>query len=216
MSTENAVSLKLPQFWSSQPNIWFAQAEAQFHLRKVTDDTTKYYYVVSALDQDTALRLSDVLAAPPPGGKYNALKARLLSTFGLDRRERAARLLRMSGLGDRKPSELMDEMLGLLDGHPPCFLFEQIFLEQLPTDIQLQLLKEDFSDPRKVAILADSLCLAKRAGAPSISGLKKGRNTKQQPNDQLQLCFYHSKFGEKALKCQPPCAYSGNAAAGRQ
>ena len=53
---QNAVLLKLPIFWTSQPQVWFGQAEAQFHIRWITADTTKYYYVVSALeDQETAL-----------------------------------------------------------------------------------------------------------------------------------------------------------------
>jgi len=62
---ENAVSLKLPTFWTSQPEIWFTQAEAQFHVRGITADTTKYYYVVAALDQPTAGRLLDALQSPP-------------------------------------------------------------------------------------------------------------------------------------------------------
>ena len=49
---QNAVSLKLPAFWTSQPKVWFQQSEAQFTLRNITADDTKYYYVVAALDQD--------------------------------------------------------------------------------------------------------------------------------------------------------------------
>jgi len=62
---ENAVALKLHAFWTSQPEVWFAQAEAQFHIRSITADATKYYYVVSALDQPIAGRLLDVLQSPP-------------------------------------------------------------------------------------------------------------------------------------------------------
>ena len=41
--------------------VWFAQAEAQFHIRKITEDETKFYYVVAALDQQTASRITDNL-----------------------------------------------------------------------------------------------------------------------------------------------------------
>ena len=61
----------------------------------------------------------------------------------------------MNGLGDKKPSELMDEMLVLADNHQNCPLFEQIFLEQLPEDIRLQLANDDFTDTRKIALKAD-------------------------------------------------------------
>ena len=61
MANENAVALKLPPFWISQPRVWFQQAEAQFALRNITADDTKYFYVVAALDQETASRLIDFL-----------------------------------------------------------------------------------------------------------------------------------------------------------
>ena len=61
---QNAVTLNLPPFWTSQPRVWFQRAEAQFALRHVTADDTKYYYVVAALDQETAQRLLSLLEKP--------------------------------------------------------------------------------------------------------------------------------------------------------
>jgi hypothetical protein len=60
-SVEHTVSLKLPTFWTAQPDVWFAQAETQFNLRGITADDTKYY-VLAALDQDTATRVLDLIA----------------------------------------------------------------------------------------------------------------------------------------------------------
>lgn len=91
--TEHAVALKLPTFWTAQPEVWFAQAEAQFCLRKIEADETRYFYVVAALDQDTATRVLDLVNHPPDNGRYQALKSRLLDTFGLSPRQRASRLL---------------------------------------------------------------------------------------------------------------------------
>ncbi|XP_078287402.1 tRNA (guanine-N(7)-)-methyltransferase isoform X1 [Rhinoraja longicauda] len=34
----NAVGVHLPPFWAHQPHLWFVQAEAQFHLKKVSED----------------------------------------------------------------------------------------------------------------------------------------------------------------------------------
>ena len=155
MTETNAVAIKLPTFWAQQPEVWFLQAEAQFHIRKIKDDTTKYYHVVPALDQETSGRVLDTLSAPPGDNKYTDLKQRLLTTFGLSKRERASKLLHLHPLGDRKPSELMDEMLSLLADHGFCFLAEQLFLEQLPEDIRLQLSNDDFTNPRALATKAD-------------------------------------------------------------
>ena len=156
MAVEHAVSLKLPTFWTSQPEVWFAQAEAQFNLRGITAEDTKYFYVLAALDQQTATRLLDLISRPPVDNKYKTLKDRLISTFGLSKHERASRLLHFRPLGDSKPSTLMDEMLALLGDHPPCLLFKQLFLERLPEDIRIQLVDSKIDDYRRLARRADA------------------------------------------------------------
>ena len=55
----------------------------------------------------------------------------------------------------------MDEILTLLGEHSCCFLAEQLFLQQLPLDLQLQLANDDFSNPRALAAKADVLLNAK-------------------------------------------------------
>lgn len=65
MTETNAVSIKLPTFWTAQPHVWFQQAEAQFTICGITADETKYAYIVAAMDQDTASRLLDLLSHPP-------------------------------------------------------------------------------------------------------------------------------------------------------
>ena len=225
---EHAVAVKLPTFWSSQPDVWFAQVEAQFHLRKITADETKYYHVLAALDQDTATKLIDLITSPPVEDKYNALKTRLTETYGLSERERASRLLHFRPLGDTKPSVLMDEMLALRGSHKPCFLFEQLFLERLPEDIRIQLVDVKFDDPRQLAKRADQLWLTREMGAinsvqrnnkPFSKKLKpqfKGKSTPSPSQDSgEQVCYYHRTFGEAARKCIQPCSWTGKDQAGR-
>ena len=115
-----SIALKLPTFWVSNPLAWFAQAEAQFERRKISQVETKYYHVVAALDNSTANRAqqtSDITSLSPTE-KYNTIKSFLTSAYGLTDGERATALLNMRGLGDSKPSELMDNMLSLLDSGP--------------------------------------------------------------------------------------------------
>ena len=58
----NTVSLKLPTFWPEEVEVWFAQAEAQFAIKRIMDSrTTKFYYAVSVLPQDVAPQLLDLL-----------------------------------------------------------------------------------------------------------------------------------------------------------
>ena len=46
---ESAVFLELPPTWAVEPQNLFAQAEAEFALRSIVADDTKYYYVKWAL-----------------------------------------------------------------------------------------------------------------------------------------------------------------------
>jgi cleavage and polyadenylation specificity factor subunit 1 len=232
---QHAVSLKLPPFWVSEPDVWFAQSEAQFGIKGVTADTTRYYYVVSALDQGTATRLLDLLRAPLPTGKYETIKKRLTDTFGLSRRQRAARLLHLDGLGDRKPSALMDEILSLAGDHSSCLVLEQIFLEQLPDDMRLVLADQPFEDLRALAAQADKLwessCHVSSTVAtavtdqdvesPSVSAVRSKLSSqipdKRKPTTNVNgWCFYHDRWGANAKRCRAPCSFPGNGQAGRQ
>ena len=46
----NAVSIKLPEFWTDNAMVWFAQTVAQFAVRGMTTSLTKFYYCVGALN----------------------------------------------------------------------------------------------------------------------------------------------------------------------
>ena len=76
-TTVASVALKLPQFWPEQPTIWFAQTEAQFAIKNITVELTKFYHVVTALDGPTAQRVTDLLETPPRESPYTTLKDRL-------------------------------------------------------------------------------------------------------------------------------------------
>lgn len=39
-----AVALKLPDFWLHDPPSWFVHVEAQFALRGISDDDTKFHH----------------------------------------------------------------------------------------------------------------------------------------------------------------------------
>ncbi|XP_061887077.1 uncharacterized protein LOC133638459 isoform X5 [Entelurus aequoreus] len=137
---------KLPEFWRSDPASWFQHIEALFHLRGIGGDDSRYYLVVTALDQATTRRTKQLLRTPPQRGKYAALKNLLLRRFTLTDAERADRLLSLPGLGDSTALDLMDSMLSLLGSEEGGFIFPHLFLRQLP--------------PAARAVLANSASLA--------------------------------------------------------
>ena len=135
-----AISVKLPQFWPDKAKLWFAQAEAQFETKGITVEKTKYAHVVTMLDSKTAEQAMDIIETPPTTEPYTTLKNRLTKAYSLSDSEKAGKILDMSGLGDRTPSQFIAHMLQLVPtGQEPGFLFREVFLRQLPTDIRRQL-----------------------------------------------------------------------------
>ena len=205
----DSITIKLPTFWTSSPQAWFAQAEAQFAVRNITSQDTKYYYVVASLDTATANRCLPIISSPPQDDKYNSIKNFLMSAFCKTEEERAMTLLNMTNIGDKKPSELMDEMLSLLGDHKPCFLFKQIFLSQLPDVVRIPLSASETQDYRILAQEADRLLIA-TASCQTVN-VTTSHNQHRQGNRQKQnntLCFFHQKFGKAARKCVSPCKFS--------
>ena len=222
----NNAFIKLPEFWEFSPMAWFAQTEAQFAIRDITDDTTRYH-VVSALGRSTATRAANFLANPPDHGKYRDLKAFLLKTFGLSQSERAQRLLAIRGLGDRKPSEHMEMMLNLLGAEEPNFLLMELFLQHMPPQVRTALAGTRITEPRALAEEADRFFLAAQSFAPVV--LAPTRSAYPPDSDRLTnrapvaadgrasngMCYFHARFGAKAKRCRSPCNFkpTGNAKA---
>lgn len=226
-----AATIKLPDFWQLNPRPWFQHIEAQFELRGISQDVTKYFHVVAALDAPTTARAMGLLEAPPAAGKYDALKAFLLRLYELSELEKADRLLSLNGLGDGKPSELMERMLSVLGSADPAFLFTHLFLRQLPAPVRTALASSPLSstkDYRGLAAEADRIFLANRqqfvhallpAQTPLLP-LEDAVSTAAAVATRRQrdsgFCYYHARFGAKAWQCRQPCSFSvqGNARAG--
>ncbi|KAM7298918.1 hypothetical protein ISCGN_019485 [Ixodes scapularis] len=112
--TFSATQLRLPAFWAKNPWAWFSQVEAQFHLRRITTQESRYYHVVSALPPEVADELDDVLALPPPENAYDHIKETILARKAASEASRIQQLLTTEELGDRRPSQLLHRMRQLL------------------------------------------------------------------------------------------------------
>ena len=213
-----AVALKLPTFWHKDSEFWFLQAESQFDLAGITQETTKFHHVVRTLDSDTARQVRQAIRNPTQGREYTELKRALIAAYEHGPRERANRLFNMGSLGDRKPSQLLNEMKALMEDEPINFLFTHLWLSYLPDDIRITLAQRD--DPLDaLAKIADKLWHEKSLAPPALlvaAAAKPQSKEKQDPTNGQ--CYFHRRFGAKAKNFKQPCNYSaalGNATAGQ-
>ena len=217
----NAVSLKLPDFWTDKPEVWFARVEAQFGTKNINQDQTKFVYVVSSLDNTTAGVVQAILTDPPAANKYNALKAPLLAAFGKRQVQKDSELLSIAGLGDMKLTALLRRLQSL--NSDPAMLFRAHFLALLPSEVRSVLAGREIPDIADLAKAADRVMEAKgfdthqvAAAASQWKPASQFQNPRRTPTRQgggdvegykesTHVCYYHIRYGKDARRCQPWC-----------
>ena len=73
-----AVSVKLVDFWSEDPESWFDRADNQFATRGIKEDATKFSHAVQALTYSQHKEVKALIRNPPKGTSYLALKLSLI------------------------------------------------------------------------------------------------------------------------------------------
>ena len=158
----SAISVKLPPFWPADPEVWFAQVEAQFITRGITAQKTRFDYVISSLSPEFAMEVRDLLLTPPADQLYNTLKAQLIKRTAASEQRKLQQLISGEELGDRKPTQLlrrMQQLLGDKVGTADTNSFlRELFLQRLPANVRMVLASTDTAmTTDKLADLADKV-----------------------------------------------------------
>ena len=156
--TTATISVKIPPFWSDDLELWFLQVEAQFRIRGVRAETTKYDHVLQALPPDTVSRLRTFLLDPPKENPYSALKTELLRQTSLSAKQKYDRLISDEVLGDRWPSQLLQRMQALVgEQQAETPFFREMFVSKLPPTVQTVIAALDGLPVAQVASAADKM-----------------------------------------------------------
>ncbi|PIK36447.1 hypothetical protein BSL78_26725 [Apostichopus japonicus] len=158
-SSITAVNLRLPPFYPNDPALWFGQVESLFVTRRITSQDTKFAFVISSLQPEVAQEIRDILLTPPSKNRYDFLKSELIKRTSQSEQKRLRQLLTTEDLGDRKPSQLLRRMYQLLgDQQLESSILKQLFLQRLPTNVQLILAStSEQVDIHGLASLADKI-----------------------------------------------------------
>ena len=116
VSNVAAISVKIPPFMPSDPQVWFAQVEAQFNTRGITAQKTKFDYIVASLSPEFATEVRNLILQPPTTHSYATLKKQLIRRTAAPEQRRFQQLITTEELGDRRPSQLLRRIQQLL-GH---------------------------------------------------------------------------------------------------
>jgi hypothetical protein len=227
---EAAGRVKLPEFWSHAPGIWFARADLRFEVSHVTSERQKFAYVVDALPYEALCLVADLVEDPPAANPYSVLKDRLLMAHQLSPVQKAVKLMEMPDLGDRRPSQLLADLLQMCPaGEQSSAFFRGSFIKRLPAEIQVHLAHKETADLKELAQRADQLWLTHRRpsalAAVDIGGgvhaeedlllaavQQKGKGKQQKKKKLITYCYLHHKYGKDARKCESPesCMWAEN------
>ena len=193
-----SIALKLPPFWPADPELWFAQVEAQFAYRKITSQRSKFDYVVSSLAPEFAAEVRDLLVNPPADNPYTTLKTQL--TKRTTASEQKLQLLFTSEeLGDRKPTQLLrrlQQLLGNRSGIDGSFLRE-LFLQRLPPNVRMVLASSpEGTGLEQLTELADKVMEVAVPTPPPIAAVTTSPTLAEEVG---QLCDNISRL-EKMIK----------------
>jgi hypothetical protein len=154
------VAVKLPTFWTTDPDMWFFQAECSFNRSRITTSYTKFEHVVMKLPEEVRISVRNLLQELTPAtvDAYEQLKEALTASYGQTRWQRGFAIIDHPDLGDRRPSRMMSEMLALLPtGTAPDLLFLCLFLRGLPASMRDHLAAADHKTTAAMAAHADLL-----------------------------------------------------------
>ncbi|XP_064482830.1 uncharacterized protein LOC135395664 [Ornithodoros turicata] len=194
----NAVPIKIPPFWPTDPILWFANIEAQFILRGITAQLTKFYHVVGTLGPNEAAEVRDIITVPPADHPHDALKTALIRRTTASERERLRQLLTAEVLSDRRPSQLLRRMQQLLGDRASALddsILRELFLQRLPNTVRMILTTSTAVSLEALAEMADKIM---DIAPPAISAVSPQPHAVSPPSTTPTMSTFQTLRNEIA------------------
>lgn len=224
ISAVQYLAIKAPTFMETAVMGWFQIMEAQFYLRKITTDETKFYHVLSALPAETVGRLSEPILIDK---NYISLKAEVIDMFEKTKPELFEKLISNTPMTGR-PSIYLEEIRKTatkvgVGGE----LVRHKFIQSLPSAISPVLAAQKDLSISQIGKLADELMpfvhntvnevtsYPVNNAHPNNNSTKINKASTHIPfglrpfgeTQKPQVCRAHIYFGAKAKYCKPWCKW---------
>lgn len=195
------VSMKIPPFWDQDPELWFAQLEAQFSLAGISTHKSKFNYVLGNIEQRILRRVADIVQSPPDD-PYTALKNRLIDTFSSSEAQRLRQLVENLPLGDKQPSVLFNEMKHLANGLITDDVLLTMWRQRLPPNVAT--ICETETTGHKVLQLADRVNTYQQPSCSYIHSTQpKCQPLASQSNDNDELIKAIAQLSQRLEQLEP-------------
>lgn len=163
-----AVTPKIPPFWSSDVELWFAQVEGQFETSNSRTEKTKFSHLVGALPHDAAKRVRNLILRPDATSPYTKLKEALILQYTPSYHNRLQQALTIE-LGDMKPTLLLATLQQFLPAETSDSHFlKDLFLQKMPIHIRPVLTSMTSTPLDAMAVSADALIDLNPEPAPQV------------------------------------------------
>lgn len=189
---------KIPNFFRSDPALWFVQVEASLRNSRISVESTMADVVLAALDAEVVTCVKDIiLMSPPPTDIYYRVKARIIGTFAASAESNLRKLLKGQVLTDGKPSLVLSRLRNLNGGQCDDAGIRSIFLEQLPANHRAILAATGTEDLDRLAAIADKIADNAGIGDVQIASASKASSPPSLEDEVVRLASCIAELSKK-------------------
>lgn len=224
--TVSGVAVKMPVFSSNNPALFFRRADAQFALRNITSEETKYLHVFTVIPDDIA----ELLVTEPTSPKaYTTLRDEVLSICDRTRHTKLAAAFADLQVSDERPSIILRRVRRIFtDAGVPASdeMVIHKLIQALPPVLS-DLLHAHTTQPVDAFIaIADTVWAARSVSKPvyatstaEVATVRTGNEARsRQPTTPFQVrpfhpdqrpvvCRAHLYYGTNARTCRIWCQF---------